>query len=280
MKNITIAAVSCLALSLLVWSCAGSRTPAPARVVPLSRAHAHNDYRHARPLLDALDRGFTSVEADIHLVDGDLYVAHDADDIEPNRTLRLLYLDPLRRRIERNAGRVYADGPRFTLLIDIKTESVATYTTLSRMLAEYEDIFTTFGPNGRRDKAVVAIISGNRPRGLMEKQKTRHAAYDGRLEDLESDAPADFIPLISANWRRHFKWTGDGNMPDEERRKLNKIVEAAHARHRRVRFWATPDGPSPERQNLWQELLRADVDMINTDHLEDLEKFLLARTRQ
>ena len=41
-------------------------------VAPLARAHAHNDYLHERPLLDALDHGFTSVEADIFLVDGKL----------------------------------------------------------------------------------------------------------------------------------------------------------------------------------------------------------------
>src|SRR6266571_3355435 len=40
--------------------------------MPLIHAHAHNDYEHARPLFDALDRGFCSVEADIYLVDGQL----------------------------------------------------------------------------------------------------------------------------------------------------------------------------------------------------------------
>ena len=46
--------------------------------LPLGRAHAHNDYEHTRPLLDALDCGFGSIEADVHLVDGRLLVAHDA----------------------------------------------------------------------------------------------------------------------------------------------------------------------------------------------------------
>ena len=36
------------------------------RVVPLMRAHAHNDFQHTRPLLDALDCGFSSVEADVY----------------------------------------------------------------------------------------------------------------------------------------------------------------------------------------------------------------------
>ena len=43
----------------------------------LPAAHAHNDYLHKRPLLDALAQGFCSVEADIFLVDGALLVAHE-----------------------------------------------------------------------------------------------------------------------------------------------------------------------------------------------------------
>ena len=71
-------------------------TAAPARY-PLRHAHAHNDYEHPRPLLDALDHGFTSVEADVFLVDGQLLVAHDPADLDPARTLESLYLDPLAR---------------------------------------------------------------------------------------------------------------------------------------------------------------------------------------
>jgi hypothetical protein len=39
-----------------------------AEVTPLPNAHAHNDYHHPRPLLDALDAGFCSVEADVFVV--------------------------------------------------------------------------------------------------------------------------------------------------------------------------------------------------------------------
>jgi len=248
-----------------------------AQVVPLSHAHAHNDYRHERPLLDALAHGFCSVEADIFLVDGDLFVAHDREEIRSDRTLRGLYLDPLRKRIKQNGGRVYPDGPVLILLIDFKTEAVSTYKTLHNMLAEYRDIFTSFDPDGRRDKAVLAIISGNRPFAFMQSQAVRYAAYDGRLTDLKSDAPANLIPLISDRWGRHFKWRGDGPMPTEERLKLEEIVQTAHKKGRRVRFWATPDGASPAREALWRELLAADVDLLNTDDLKGLQKFLLNR---
>ena len=41
---------------------------------PLGQAHAHNDYYHKRPLLDALSHGFCSVEADVFLKNGRLLV--------------------------------------------------------------------------------------------------------------------------------------------------------------------------------------------------------------
>jgi len=66
---------------VLALSAGPSSTAAPDAIVPLARAHAHNDYLHPRPLLDALDAGFTSIETDVWLVDGDLLVAHDRREV-------------------------------------------------------------------------------------------------------------------------------------------------------------------------------------------------------
>ena len=247
----------------------------PAGPVPLVRAHAHNDYEHDRPLQDALDQGFTSVEADIYLINGELLVAHDLEGVQPDRTLQSLYLDPLRERVNQNGGQIYVNGPQFTLLIDIKSEAEATYTVLREALKEYEVILSTFGPDGPKGGPVIVIISGNRPREVMAIETVRYAYFDGRLKDLGSDAPATFIPLISDRWSAHFTWSGEGAMPPEERKKLIGIIDAAHAEGRRVRFWATPDKPSPARKAVWLELLAAGVDLINTDDLEGLQQFLL-----
>ena len=109
---------------------------------PLTRAHAHNDYLHERPLLDALNNGFCSVEADIFLVDGELLVAHTKRELSPERTLKTLYLDPLQKRIKYNGGRVHKGGPELTLLIDIKNNGEETWTVLNRVLAGYPEIFS------------------------------------------------------------------------------------------------------------------------------------------
>ena len=244
--------------------------------VPLVRAHAHNDFEHQVPLFDALEHGFTSIEVDIHLVGGELSVAHDIDEVQPGRTLISLYLDPLRQRITDYGGRVYLRGPQITLLIDIKTEAEPTYLALRSILEEYQDIFTVFGPSGVIEGPILAIVSGNRPRGLMKSESVRYAAYDGRMEDLGSADPASFIPLISDKWTDIFTWEGIGPMPEQERKTLRDIVERAHLEARRVRFWATPDNPSTARDAVWLELLEAGVDLINTDDLQGLQRFLIA----
>ncbi|MER5252518.1 phosphatidylinositol-specific phospholipase C/glycerophosphodiester phosphodiesterase family protein [Streptomyces sp. NPDC002855] len=249
---------------------------------PLIRAHAHNDYEHPRPLFDALDHRFGSVEADIYLVDGQLLVAHDPIDLDPTRTLESLYLDPLTARVRANHGSVYRGYHRtpFQLLIDIKTEGAATYLELDRHLRRYRHLFTTYSYGKVRRGPVTAVISGDRAaRAPMEAQRVRRAFYDGRLADLGSAAPASLIPLISDNWTLNFSWQGVGAIPAAERDKLRRIVAAAHKRGQRVRFWATPDLAGPARDAVWGELLAAGVDHLNTDDLAGLEAFLDAHRR-
>ena len=237
--------------------------------VPLIHAHAHNDYLHARPLLDALDHGFCSVEADVWLVNGRLLVAHDHDKVKPERTLQALYLDPLCERVKRNGGSVYPSGPPVTLLIDVKSDGEATYPVLREVLNRYPEILTVFLPDTTEDTAVTVIVTGNRARAQMQAEHQRHAAYDGRLDDLDGNESRHFIPLVSSNWTLSFKWRGVGEFPSEERRKLKELVDKAHAQGRRVRFWSAPDSPPG-----WRELLAAGVDLINTDNLDGLQKFL------
>ncbi|MYR43505.1 phosphatidylinositol-specific phospholipase C/glycerophosphodiester phosphodiesterase family protein [Streptomyces sp. SID5910] len=246
---------------------------------PLWRAHAHNDYEHPRPLLDALDHRFGSVEADIYLVGGRLLVAHDPEDLDPARTLESLYLDPLAARVRAHHGRVYRGDRRpLQLLVDIKTEGAATYLELDRRLRRYRHLFTTYAHGRVHPGAVTVVVSGDRAaRAPMAAQKTRPAFYDGRLTDLGTSAPASFVPLISDNWTLNFTWQGVGAFPEAERSKLRDIVGAVHARGQRVRFWATPDLPGAARDAVWGELLAAGVDHLNTDDLAGLEAFLDAR---
>jgi len=249
---------------------------------PLLQAHAHNDYEHARPLQDALDHGFTSVEADVWLVDGELLVAHDLAGVQQGRTLESLYLAPLRERALANAGSVYRGWEgTFQLLIDVKSEAAPTYDAVHEALRDYRALMTTYQAGKVRHRAVDAVISGNRDLQRMGAQAVRYAGYDGRLPDLTRGISDQVMPLVSDNWTRYFTWQGVGAMPEAERARLTEIVEQAHAAGYRIRFWATPDVPGAAREAVWRALLDAGVDHLNSDDLAGLDSFLRdsARTR-
>ena len=99
--------LAALALHLVGSTARADDACSSAAISPLARAHAHNDYEHERPLFDALEQGFTSVEADIWLVDGQLLVAHDLENVQPGRTIEALYLEPLAALVRANGGVVH-----------------------------------------------------------------------------------------------------------------------------------------------------------------------------
>jgi len=273
---VTLASVSVPKMGrALLLGCAALLTlaiPAAAQVSALTRAHAHNDYEHPRPLLDALDQGFNSVEADVYLVDGELYVAHEREEIRPERTLERLYLAPLRARIQRNGGQVYPGAPPLLLLIDLKTDSTATYARLNEVLRRYADIFTIFAGDTMIEGPVIAVISGERPEAAMRAAQVRFAAFDGRLPDLSRAVPLPpaFMPLVSESWAKISHWNGIGAAPPDLSREVARLTGLAHQQGRRIRFWGSPD-----TEAAWTLLHDAGVDLINTDDLAGLRAFLI-----
>jgi glycerophosphoryl diester phosphodiesterase len=266
-----VLALAICACALALWLLRNS-DETQASVLP--GAHAHNDYQHAQPLLDALDHGFTSVEADVWLIDGTLLVAHDREQASAERSLEALYLQPLEERVRRGHGYVFAAWPHsLQLLIDIKSDAEPSYLALHTVLAAHSSMLTTFSRAHVEHAAVSIVVSGNRTRALMLSQELRYAAYDGRLSELREGLSAAFMPLVSDNWSDQFTWNGTGLQPEAERVKLQQIVRQAHAQGRRLRFWGTPE-TAPARESVWLQLRAAGVDYINTDDLGGLQAWL------
>jgi glycerophosphoryl diester phosphodiesterase len=255
----------CAAAALAIPRCA------QAQPVALEHAHAHNDYLHPRPLLDALERGFRSIEADVHLVNGQLLVAHNKDSVDATRTLESLYLDPLRAYVQQHGGRAYRGTAPLILLIDVKSDADATYPVLNAVLRRYADLFTIYTNDELVKGPVLAIVSGNRAIGAMRKAGVRFAGVDGRLSDLSDTTRSTrrLMPLISDSWDKITKWKGVGPAPDSVARNVAGIVARAHKNGHLVRFWGTPDN-----ETVWRVLRDAGVDLIGADDLDALRNFL------
>jgi hypothetical protein len=264
-----VVSTSLLFVGLAVASNADDKKPAPA-VVPLKNAHAHNDYEHKRPLFEALENGFCSVEADVFLVDGKLQVGHTRSSLKPERTLESLYLDPLRERAKANGGKIFPGGPTIFLLVDVKTSGKETCAALLKVLDGYEELLSVTRDGHFEPRAVTVVVSGNCHRETILSPAVRRAGVDGRPSDLDSEAPVDQIPWISDSWGPTFRWRGEGPMPEAEKTRLREFTAKAHKHGRLVRFWATP-----ERVALWKELRADGVDLLNTDRLAEMRQFFL-----
>ena len=237
-------------------------------------AHAHNDYLHARPLFDAMENGFRSIEADVFTLGDSLYVAHDRKDIKPGRTLRALYLEPLMEYMK-DRNTIYDSASPLILLIDIKDNGLTTYKLLDRILNESLEILCRVSNEAYVCGSVMVVVSGNRPIEYMMEQTERFAFVDGRMKDLTEEYSPHLMPLISDRWTKYFSWRGKGDMPEKERIQLRLYVQQAHENGQLIRFWATPDIPGKERDAVWTEILEAGVDLINTDDLTGLRTFLV-----
>jgi hypothetical protein len=244
---------------------------------PLAKGFAHNDYIHKRPLFEALENGFTNVEADIFLNGDKLIVAHILPYFKGKRTLESLYLRPLSERIANNGGKVFAGyNSPVTLMIDIKTNADKTYKALKILLEKYKSILSGF-ENGRVTyRAVTIVLSGHKPYALLKNEISRLAFIDEDLLNITPDSTANnLFAMASCKYSHLVKWNGEGVFPAAEKTRLSLLVASAHKIGARVRLWA-----SPEKREVWDELLKCGVDLINTDQLAILKNYLTASQTQ
>jgi len=242
--------------------------------IALPNAFSHNDYRHIHPLADALENGFTNIEADVFLKDERLIIAHIDPFFKRRRTIEALYLEPLKERITANSGQVYKgyDHP-VILMIDVKTGANNTYSALIPVLEQYKSILTRYDHGKIFPGAVTVVLSGHKPYKMIKNEQSRYAFIDEDLRKTFKDTTAKNVyTMSSCKYSKLLKWKGTDSIPAAEHKNLCNFVNRAHMLGEKVRLWA-----SPENSAVWDELLKCHVDLINTDKLVVLKNFLTNR---
>lgn len=287
---------------------AGPRPPVPDPTCDPSAPwaeglHAHNDYENEHPLDDALEHGATSVEADVWLDHGKLWVAHDKPFVqcEDNRaghchsddargTLLGTYINGLNARARENGGQIYPGRTEpFQLVVEIKSKGSH---------AAYEQVLKEVA---RLPPSVNVVISGGRPEDVIGSQPS-NVSFDIPPGDgctipprLDPSSPqydreyASNFTMINGRWGEDTGCgdkNGDGEISDDEQRALDDLVSDAHAAGYRLRFWGAPDGhgrsndhggfhgfcpggscSEGQRRDAWRAQRRAGVDFLGTNHL-------------
>ena len=236
-----------------------------------NNAHSHNDYQQQIPLLTAYYANMGSIEADVFLNKGELYVAHESSEISAGKTLKKMYLEPLAAFYKSNGNHPYKNPElKLQLVIDIKEDYKNVLPRLIQELKSDSWIFDTES----NPQAIRIVISGDVPPAEEFKNYPAFIWFDGRPSKTYTALQLKRIAMISDDIAAHSVWNGKGTPTPDDLAKLKAMVAQAHAQNKPFRFWGTKDNV-----NSWKELENIGADWIGTDHPEKLNEFYSHRAQ-
>lgn len=228
------------------------------------KIHSHNDYAHAKPLLQAYAYQAYQIEVDVFLIGDSLIVAHSKKDKNLSRTINTIYLDPIANWTKDDAKRGVKTNDDFRLMIDLKDSWDVVYPVLRKEIEKYGDLFD----KTKNKNAVQIVISGNRPADTLYHTFPTWIYFDGLPNISYAKADLRRLTMISANFATYSKWNGEGEITAEDKAKLKTIIDKAHKLKKPIRFWGAPDN-----QNSWKQLVNLGVDIINTDKIVECRTY-------
>lgn len=221
------------------------------------KVHSHNDYEQKVPFWYALGAGVSSIEADVFLVNDQLYVSHEEKDIQRSRTFESLYLEPINKALEMN---MIHQGS-LQILIDCKTDAKTTLDQIVRSIQKY--------PRITAQNKVKFVISGNQPKPQEYTSYPDFIFFDyQKLENLTTDQWKK-VALVSLSFPQYSKWNGKGGLTEDDLPKVTEVIKKAKSFGKPFRFWAIPDGKTS-----WEFFAHNGVDFINTDHPKECVEYI------
>lgn len=220
--------------------------------------HSHNDYLNDLPFSRAYHNQYGSIEADVFPVNGVLCVAHSKRDIQPKRTLKSLYLDPLLHELADN-------GSHVRLLVDIKEN----YALSLQLLVREVQPLLPFLSGGAGNGALTIIISGTRPPPAEYKNYPPYIFFDDDLKFHHSAEEWGRVGLVSLSFEKLSGWKGTDRLPAKDKALLKHTVDSVHNAGKPIRFWAAPDN-----ETSWKMQMKLGVDLIGTDKIDGLARFI------
>lgn len=221
------------------------------------KVHSHNDYEQKVPFWYALGSGVSSIEADVFLVNNQLYVSHEEKDIQKSRTFESLYLKPINKALEMNM----INQESLQILIDSKTDAKTTLDQIVRSIQKY--------PRITAQNKVKFVISGNQPKLEEYTSYPDFIFFDyQKLENLTTDQWKK-VALVSLSFPQYSKWNGKGGLTEDDLPKVTEVIKKAKSFGKPFRFWAIPDGKTS-----WEFFAHNGVDFINTDHPKECVEYI------
>jgi hypothetical protein len=255
-------------------------------------------------LFSALETGCIGIEADVWHFEGDLYVAHTQGSMQPGRTLKNMYIDPLLRLLEiANSGGaapsssssscggpngLYAALPSQTvvLLLDIKADAERTWPILFQQLKPLRGKcwLSTLRKDGQMDTAPITVVLT----GDILRTIDHGRGFDGPRDGIFLDAPLAELRRganISSSYHNNSSYWAStslkksiglgwfGGLASSRLGKIRQQIQVAHSHGLQARYWGLPSWPMGVRHGVWETLLSEGLDILNVDDLTGFSDF-------
>lgn len=285
------------------WAEPGTVTPSPPSWLPNfsrdiipKRIHSHNDYWRIVPLFEALSLGITGVEADCHLIGGELYVGHTNSSLRPDRTFRSLYLDPLKTILEnQNAGNdvtssesingVWDVDPAqgIVLMTDLKTEGFSTLNAVQEQLESLRQRgwLTYWNGTDVVPGPITHVATGNTPfDGILNSSFSndtfRSSFFDAPLDRLSNQYNISNSYYASTSLKSIFGGSQtilNGGFQKSQMTTVKNQLDLAADLGLVSRYWDIPSWPVTRRMKIWRQLEGMGVGMLNADAIEEAARW-------
>ena len=226
--------------------------------------------------------GCTSIEADVWLINGTLYVGHESGALNAARTFDALYIQPLLSILAaENPTTSFVSGTKngvfdtdssqtLLLFVDLKTEGSTTWPAVIQALGPLrEGGWMTRVENGSVTQGPITVVgTGNTPLSQVQGVDPRDYFYDTPLAQLNgtfANITADVSPVASTDFAAVFGNVRGTELNESQLETLRGQIATAHGRGIGVRYWDQPGWPISARNGIWRQLWSEGVDLINAD---------------
>lgn len=253
--------------------------------------HSHNDYWRDIPFYSALSVGAVSVEADVSLINGTLYIGHELSALTDSRTLASLYINPILDVLKRenpitrfvtsptrNGVFDTSSGQTLYLFIDLKTNGTTTWPAVVEALQPLRDAkyLTTWNGTAVTPGPVTVIGTGNTPLNLIAPLSQRDYFFDANLALLNStqaNITSGISPVASTQFSRYIGEIEGAEFNDTQLATLRSHISFAASKGIVGRYWDTPAFPISTRNSVWKTLIEEGVGLLNADDLPEAAGF-------
>ncbi|KAF1847918.1 uncharacterized protein K460DRAFT_307622 [Cucurbitaria berberidis CBS 394.84] len=254
--------------------------------------HSHNDYWRDVPFYSGLSYGAVSIEADVYLIDGTLYVGHEHAALTKKRTLDSLYIQPILDTLKRqnpstpftqpdeqNGVFDTASSQTLYLFIDLKTPANVTWPAVLSALEPLRSgkWLSTYDGKKFQTKPITVIGTGNTQLADVQNYLPRDVFLDGPLAKLNTTEYANLTanesPIASTNFEESFGVVKKREFNVTQLDILKQQVETAHKKGIKTRYWNQPNYPVGTRNAVWRTLWDGGVDLLNVDDLKAAAEF-------